>query len=227
MGNDDGVFVEELIRERSLAFFGAVMASVSHELNNVISIIDQSSGLLEDYAMISEQGKTPPADKLRSIADRVGRQTKRGLGIISRLNKFAHSADHPKVECNLSDVVVNITTLSNRLADMKKVELETAVPEQPLITEIDPFSLQQLLFSTIRGMLDLSHGGERIVLSVEMDEDGAVVTVTGTGIEYKFEPGVVEIHLAQMIPAEVTASAGDGVSAVVLKLAGEEAGKTL
>ncbi len=219
--------MEDLIRERSLAFFGAIMASVSHELNNVISIIDQSSGLLEDYAMILEQGNTPPSDKLRSIADRVGRQTKRGLEIISRLNKFAHSADHPKVECNLPDIVVNITALSDRLAAMKKVELETSVPEQPAIAEIDPFSLQQLLFSTIRGMLDCSQGGERIVLSVEMDEDGVVVTVTGSGIEYRFEPGVVETHLAQMIPAEVTASETNGVSAVVLKLDGGEVGKTL
>ena len=33
---------EQLLRERSLAFFGAITASVSHELNNVISILDQN-----------------------------------------------------------------------------------------------------------------------------------------------------------------------------------------
>ena len=55
----------------SLAFFGAINASVTHELNNVLGTIEQISGLLEDLA--ANPGSLPTPDDLESISSRINK----------------------------------------------------------------------------------------------------------------------------------------------------------
>ena len=43
-----------------LQFFGRIMANVSHEFNNVITIIGELSGLLRDLAGLAERGRPLP-----------------------------------------------------------------------------------------------------------------------------------------------------------------------
>jgi len=209
---------EQLLRERSLAFFGAVVASVSHELNNVISIVDQSSGLLEDFALMSERGKTPPPEKLRLVADRVGRQTQRGLEIIQRLNTFAHSPDYPKNECNIVDVVRNITALSERLADLKKVKLEISLPDRELQMLIDPFSFQHLFFSIIRRMLDCSESGEQISVSVVEEGGECIVIIESTIAKYEYKSDELDILLSGLVPVRLISDSGGGTTTITLAL---------
>ena len=52
MSDIDNGDIERVMWENSLAFFGAITASVSHELNNVMSIIDQNNGLLKDLLAV-------------------------------------------------------------------------------------------------------------------------------------------------------------------------------
>ena len=39
-----------------LRYFGQVSASISHELKNVLAILNENAGLLQDYAAMAEQG---------------------------------------------------------------------------------------------------------------------------------------------------------------------------
>ena len=85
----------------SLHFFGALTASVTHELNNVLGTIDQISGLLEDMAASASNNQTVSIENLNSLSEKINRQTERGIALIKQLNTFAHSADHVTAEFNL------------------------------------------------------------------------------------------------------------------------------
>jgi signal transduction histidine kinase len=124
MSDSDHLDDARVLRDQSLAFFGAVTASVSHELNNVISIVDQSAGLLADLVAGARQGRPIPEEKIERVAETVERQTQRGLGIIRRLNKFAHLVDVPELEFDLNELVDNFVALNTRPADMRRVGLE-------------------------------------------------------------------------------------------------------
>ena len=89
MSSDSGDEREQLRREKDLAFFGAITASVSHELNNVISIVYQTAGLLNDLLAGAQRGRPISDERLEQIAIRIGEQTERGAAIIKRLNAFA------------------------------------------------------------------------------------------------------------------------------------------
>ncbi len=145
---------EQDFKAHSLAFFGAVTASVSHELNNVIAIINELTGLLDDIRYGAEQGQPIGPERLKNIHERFDRQVRRGEKIIKRLNKFAHSTDQPIIEFDLNFVLGNLVDLTQRLADMKMVKLVYNASEVPMQYTGNPFELQHIVFRCIRLLLE-------------------------------------------------------------------------
>jgi C4-dicarboxylate-specific signal transduction histidine kinase len=160
-----------------LAFFGAVTASVSHELNNVISIIDQTTGLVEDMIAAADSGKPISVEKLEQAVDAQQRHTARGLEIIKRLNTFAHSSDVPRREYDMNEAIRNLVELSRRLAGLKRVSLELQLPSEPVVITGNPFLMQQLVFASIQRALQDAGRDEVIAVSVAGAASGAEVTI--------------------------------------------------
>ena len=42
--------------EMGLQFFGRMSASISHEIKNVLAIINENAGLLEDFSLMADRG---------------------------------------------------------------------------------------------------------------------------------------------------------------------------
>ncbi len=170
---------QRLLREQGLAFFGAITASVSHELNNVISIIEQTAGLLDDLLYGARQGRPIEPESLQRIADGIGKQTNRGVGIIGRFNTFAHMADHPAQEYELNQTLSNLTGLCQRFADMKRVKLMTNPSADEILMYGSPFEVQQVLFLCIRHMLDNAERDDSVSISAETVGTEAQILVEG------------------------------------------------
>lgn len=168
---------ERMLRENGLAFFGAITASVSHELNNVISIIDQSTGLLEDLLYGSREGDSIPNERLQRIADRVSTQAQRGIRIIKRLNSFAHSVDDPVCEFEMNSLVENLVRLCQRFADLKNVHLEASLSDEQINITSSPFLLQQVLHIYIKRILAFSNPEETITISTAVDDSFGILTI--------------------------------------------------
>jgi C4-dicarboxylate-specific signal transduction histidine kinase len=170
---------EKKLRESSLAFFGAITASVSHELNNVISIIDQTAGLLGDLLAGAQHGRPLSEEQLERIAVKVKNQTERGVKIIKRLNTFAHSTDEPVREFEVNQLVENLTALTERLAGLKGVNLHAQYLDQPYKLVNNPFVLQQTLFLIIKKLLTRAEKNDSVTVAVSRRESGVGVTITG------------------------------------------------
>ena len=52
-----------------LAFFGRITASATHQINNVLSILVELHGLLEDLLEPSREGEPVPAKKLADVTE--------------------------------------------------------------------------------------------------------------------------------------------------------------
>jgi hypothetical protein len=48
---------QDLLQYESLAFFGKINASISHELKNVMAIISETAGLLKDLSDMAATGR--------------------------------------------------------------------------------------------------------------------------------------------------------------------------
>ena len=164
-------------QDMELVFFGAVTASISHELNNAMATIEQTAGLLEDLAIDCASGEPVGQEQVKEIAARIGKQTIRGAAIIRRLNVFAHSTDDAERELELHDVMEAVVALAQRLADRSCVELEVRPRQSELRVRNDPFRIQQALYMAIREAVSAAPKGDTVRLSAVQQDATARILV--------------------------------------------------
>ena len=119
----------EIIGKEGLQFFGKMSASISHEIKNVLAIINENAGLLEDFTLMAETGGPIEMERFKTVAGKIKNQVGRADGIVKNLSRFAHSADDFTEEIDLNEVLGFVVSLSSRLADMQGIALEQMPPE--------------------------------------------------------------------------------------------------
>ncbi|MBW1842687.1 MAG: hypothetical protein JRI75_13025, partial [Deltaproteobacteria bacterium] len=95
---------KNLFRYESLAFFGKVNGSISHELKNIMAIIPETAGLLGDLSDMASTGSPVAPDMLDSCTTSIIEEIQRGFATIRQMNRLAHSIDTPVQSVNLVDV---------------------------------------------------------------------------------------------------------------------------
>jgi len=100
-----------------LQVFGKISAAVSHDLKNVLAIVNESAGLLDDLALRAAKGIEIPPDRLNASTARILKQVKRGDAVLKSLNRFAHSTDAPVAQVNVAEVLVRGKTRGDEGAD--------------------------------------------------------------------------------------------------------------
>ncbi len=172
----------EKLREKTpcddLEFFGRITASISHEMNNVISIIDQVAGLLEDHLAAAEQGFPVKPEQLKRVQEKIQFQTSRGVYIIRRLNKFAHSVDEPVLEFDLNVVMENLAGICDRFADLNRVTLLREWQEGELKLEGSPFLTQQVVYYLLRHAFAVTDNEAEVWIRTLLVGDLPAVEVT-------------------------------------------------
>lgn len=153
------------LKRKEVAFFGKITAGVTHEINNVLAIIQESSGLMEDILGITDNGTFPHKEKCLKSLNRISGQIQRGIDITSRLNRFAHSPDHCPASLDLNEITEQMVLLASRFARLKNVALESIPSDPSLVVKSDPVSLEMALFESIEILLSLIDSGGKITLS--------------------------------------------------------------
>lgn len=134
--------------DNEVAFFGKITAAFTHELKNVLAIIRESSGLVEDIMSISKD-RIKHADKVDTSLNNVRTQIERGVEMISRLNSFAHSTDHVTTSVDIFEITEQLLRLSERPARLQEVALKAHPPEEAASILTSPIRLQMALFNCI------------------------------------------------------------------------------
>jgi C4-dicarboxylate-specific signal transduction histidine kinase len=189
------------LKRKEVAFFGRITAGVTHEINNVLAIIQESSGLMEDILDITDNGTFPHKEKFIKSLNRINGQIQRGIDIATRLNWFAHSPDHCPASLDLNEVTGQMVLLASRFARLKNVLLESDSSDPPLIIKSDPVSLEMALFESIEILLNIIDSGGKITLSPRKIQDKCVLSI---GYEHTVLPK--EDALAQISFTEHWAS---------------------
>jgi len=169
--------VGEFPDRTGLPFVGRITGSVTHELSNVISTIEQVAGLLADLVEtnpVLEDGLTA---RLHDISGRIERQTERGTVLIRELNFFSHLSDKESAEFDLTEVVRNIAVLSRRFANLQKKEILTTGLEHDVMIESDPLMISQLVFNALMIGLQGAESAEPVTVAVTKCDQHATITV--------------------------------------------------
>jgi len=163
----------DLIGLSGIQFFGKMSASISHDLKNVLAVINENAGLLEDLCLMAEKGKSLDPVRLKRLAGDVKNQIRRGDRIISSMNTFAHSADSESVTIDLRELLGLLVELSLRYASMRGVRLEIDRPSDSVTVTTSPFVLLNLLWFCLEYAMTAAGPGKTVEIAAEKTADGA------------------------------------------------------
>ena len=168
----------DVIGRAGLEFFGRMCASISHDVKNVLAVVNENAGLLEDLCAMADRGKPIDLARLKRLAADVKAQVRRGDGIVSGMNRFAHSVDASVVRLDLVEVMELLKTLSLRLASMQGAALHLLPPQPAATVTTAPFLLLNLLWLCLDDAM-AAGPGRRIDLAAEAAADGARIRFCG------------------------------------------------
>jgi len=159
---------------KGLAFFGAITASLSHEINNSLAVINELGGLIDDFLVAADQGRPLDSDRLKNVVQRILARVEEGKGHIENLNRFAHSVDHPRLKLDAREPLQQVAALCQRFARLRKVELTLRLPDETLIVEGSSFDLQHVFYRCIEIVLGLSEQGGSVEVNIEQSDRGGL-----------------------------------------------------
>ena len=122
----------EGVTERGLQFFGKMTASVSHEIKNVLAIVNENAGLLGDLALMAERGAAIEPQRLNDMSRTVMKQVRRADAIAKNMNRLAHSVDESTRTIDLNDTLETLVALSHRFASLRDVGVRLYRNENPV-----------------------------------------------------------------------------------------------
>jgi len=178
---------ERLLMEEGLNFFGKISASFSHEINNAVNTISEISGLLSDLLAMSEQGKPLKREKLKSISSNISEYTDRGQKMIKKFNRFAHSADEARCDTNLVELLDTIVALTRRLADRKRMNIETSYPGDKVVVNTNPFFLEMIVFTFLEAALETPRENATITFTIENNPPSPVISLSSPSLPEREE----------------------------------------
>ncbi len=153
------------IKNKEVVFFGKITAGITHEIKNVLAIIQESSGLMEDILAVTPDEIFPHKDKFHTSLNRILNQIERGVDITTRLNKLAHSPDHSPTNVDLNEVSEQMVLLASRFARLKNVVLKADPNDASMIIKTHPVALEMAIFESIEILLNALSSGGKITLS--------------------------------------------------------------
>jgi C4-dicarboxylate-specific signal transduction histidine kinase len=209
----------EALAMEGVRFFGEMSASISHEIKNVLAIVNENAGLLADLVRMSEKGIPLNPERLSRVAASIAGQVDRGDRIVKSMNRFAHSADLPREPVDLGDVVTFIPELAARLITMRGTPLHVELAAAPIVVETNRFFLENLVWACLCQALQASQPPQTVTLSAKADSGRAIIRFSGlhaTHLSEKPEiPDERQALVAGLLGASVKVDASAGTLDIV------------
>ena len=164
-----------------LAFFGKVNASISHELKNILAIISEAAGLLQDLTEMASQGKKIELEMLKTCSQDIVEEIQRGFATIKQMNKFSHSVDDPAKRVNLAEVVDLMIALAKFLSFASKVRFDPPPEAAPIVLTC-PIRLQNLIYRALIFAFESVGPEGQIGVAIQPQPDGSAhIAFSGLG----------------------------------------------
>jgi len=188
--NERAALYESVAQSEKMATVGRMAASVAHEINNPLAIIQEQVGVLTDC--LAEGDCAVPRDELLVRLQKINAQVQRGRKVTHRLLGFSRRLG-PDIEpvdlaAALDETVAFLAKEAEALNIVITRDFDADVP----LVRTSLSQVQQVFLNLLNNAIDaVGHDGE-VGLSVRREGDGAEVRIADNG------PGIPE-HLQERI----------------------------
>lgn len=152
-------------------FLGRLTAGATHELRNVLAIVKESAGLVEDLLAVGEAGGSS-ADRVTLALGRIEAQVGRGAALLTSLNRVAHGLDRSREEVVLGEAIGHAALLCQRFARERSRGLEAQVCGEDVTVTASAMAVYMALVAGMEWGLEAVPEGA--VVEVGLDDAGHV-----------------------------------------------------
>jgi signal transduction histidine kinase len=187
----------QLVQSEKLAAVGQLTAGIVHDVKNPLTVIKGMTELIQE----SEEVSPKTQDKLKLIRESADKASR----IVSDLLKFARQSQLEMKRQDLREPIDAALRLTAYLIRKAEIQLETELPDQPMMALFDAQQIEQVLINMIHNAIQAMP--ERGVLTVCLDQqDGsAAIGIRDTGV------GIAPENLRRIFdPFFTTKPAGEG-----------------
>lgn len=193
-----------------LQVFGKISAAVSHDLKNVLAIVNENAGLLDDLALRAAKGGEIPLDRLNVATSRMLKQVKRGDAVLKNLNRFAHTTDAPLLQGNVAETVALMVDLAGRQAAMRETVI-TVAPDAAMISTCLVY-LESFVYLLLRHALEVLPRKESVEIAVAVEGETVCIRLVNPAglplIQDDVFPGAQEKALMERLKIDLQALPG-------------------
>ncbi|MFV0436330.1 MAG: hypothetical protein ACK5PS_02905 [Desulfopila sp.] len=155
-----------------------VTAMVTHDLKNTLAIINENAGLLDDLAIMADDGGVP-VERVQGAAGKVAQQVGRSNAIIKNLNRFAHSGDVPVGRGAVGDIVQLMVDLTTRRAAMQNIQVAVRCGQEHQI-ELPLLPFEALCYLVLLYIYQNGAAGTVVEISSQAASEGMVLRFATT-----------------------------------------------
>ena len=167
---------------RDAKLMGRLTASATHEMQNILATIRESSGLMEDLLAMSSEGFAH-AERFKRGLTVLSEQVERGMMLTEQLNFCAHAPEESPAGADVNLAVRALVGLSRRHAARGKVNLVLAAGRSGLRTSLRAVEVMELACLALDCSLQCLPMDAQLLLSVEEQGGLAVVRLDSPGFE--------------------------------------------
>ncbi len=201
----------QLIQAEKLAGLGELMAGISHELNNPLSVVVGNTELLLRRDDLGAE--------IRTKLEKISQEAERTRRLVENLLRAARGEGAAGVEVRLNETVEQSLALMRYQMSLDDVILETELADGLPPSILDPFQIQQLIFNLVnnsrQAMLSTDRSKRIIRVMTEFLEAGPPDgrgPVPAVHLQVRDSgPGIPEEHLTRIFdPFFTTKQVGNG-----------------
>jgi hypothetical protein len=155
-------------------FMGRLTAQATHEMQNILATIRESSGLMEDLLALGSENFAH-AERFKRGLCVLCEQVERGMTLSEQLNFCAHSPEASPAGAEVNDALRALVGLFQRIAARFRVSLALAPGRTGLRTALRPLEVMSLAGLALDCALPLLPRDATLVLTVS--EHGGLAEV--------------------------------------------------
>lgn len=210
---------------RDILFMGTILASVTHDMQNIMAIIKESGALAEDIMGLNNISKLKHGDKLGFALGNIREQVARGRNMMLMLNGFAHAAaDHPETS-DLVRFTRQIGVLAERMARLRECTLEVDLPDSPIMVRGNALFIMQAVYFSLACLYEVCQAGDRVRITFLGDDKGPLATLRIKADSCAVEPRCADLDDLMRVFGNHYVTAEGMVMLTFPLAAGDNAGK--
>lgn len=175
-------YEDQLLKSERLAAVGQLAAGISHEFNNILTIINGNIQLIIKYTELAHNFDKKYINRLNIIE----KQINRGIDIVSKILSFSKPQPLQYEPVEISKIINEIIELQKSQMELENIDISTEYNHKSKLN-VDKGQIEQVLFNLIinarHSILPKRKGSIKITTAEENEIMNISISDTGIGMD--------------------------------------------